>query len=621
MAPHVKAPLPIQQRIIPTPRQFEKINEIHYFHRHRHGFDLPVILLPANAAPAEKSAAGILQERLLRIFNSIGPESKYDKSMIPIIEGDIHTLTPNPKRLIFNIGRTNLHRKINEDSGSTALLGKKQGYMIKCIQSNYGYIVLLSSPTPIGHYYAATTAIQMLQDDAFIYHNATVVDYPDFAGRSYLLKKWHSEKDAHRALNGIMRMSRNKLNTVYIGYGQTGKQRWFDPEPHYIKGVKAVGKICQKSGVMNLAVMVNPYYHLGFEASIEDLDEKTIHTWTHSNPVHIQQLKNLFKIGLDAGAKTIMLATDDFVPHQGHNPKRYSLYAESDKKRFINLQNAHAHVISTLYRWVKRRYPGTRFEYTPPWYSNEHINRSAGQAEIYFNELIPQIPNDIAILWTGPTIRSLSIDMADLFRFKTLIQRWPMLWDNTLYARSLETNRYGGYATYYPEKARMCNLFEPYDTYKPKRFYLYSNGGHLYVNGYADSEIEKIKFATVADYEWYTAAYHPEKSLWKAMVRSFGEHVSRLLLYFNDAYYGLYSICMRMEFYDTNSEYLKEGVEAGIVRGRFYLKQLNQRLDDIVAALPSGHLLIDELERLRNRQKRRFVRLIQNYHGINKVKE
>ena len=60
--------------------------------------------------------------------------------------------------------------------------------------------------------------------------------------------------------------------------------------------------------------------------------------------------------------------------------------------------------------------------------------------------------------------------MADLHRYKSLIGRWPMIWDNTLYARNLETKRYGGYTTYYPGKVRMCNLFEPYDTYKPKIF-------------------------------------------------------------------------------------------------------------------------------------------------------
>ena len=41
----------------------------------------------------------------------------------------------------------------------------------------------------IGNYYAATTAVQLFENDKFVYHNATVVDYPDFLGRSYVFKK------------------------------------------------------------------------------------------------------------------------------------------------------------------------------------------------------------------------------------------------------------------------------------------------------------------------------------------------------------------------------------------------------------------------------------------------
>ena len=135
-------------------------------------------------------------------------------------------------------------------------------------------------------------------------------------------------------------------------------------------------------------------------------------------------------------------------------------------------------------------------------------------------ELTALIPQEIAIIWTGPTVRSLSLDMADLHRYRDLIGRWPMLWDNTLYARNLETEVYGGYTTYYPGKVRMCNLFEPLDTDRPADFHELNDGRHMYVNGAAESEVYRIKFATVADYEWNTSAYIPELSLWKALVKA-----------------------------------------------------------------------------------------------------
>jgi hypothetical protein len=95
-----------------------------------------------------------------------------------------------------------------------------------------------------------------------------------------------------------------------------------------------------------------------------------------------------------------------------------------------------------------------------------------------------------------------------------------MLWDNTLYARNIESKRYGGYTTYYPGKVRMCNLFEPYETMSPEGFHNYNHSRKLYVNGHAYSETYKIKYATVADYSWNTAAYHPERSLWNILYLS-----------------------------------------------------------------------------------------------------
>ena len=37
------------------------------------------------------------------------------------------------------------------------------------------------------------------------------------------------------------------------------------------QGIKEAGKLCRESGVMSLAMMVNPYSHLGFEPSADQL--------------------------------------------------------------------------------------------------------------------------------------------------------------------------------------------------------------------------------------------------------------------------------------------------------------------------------------------------------------
>ena len=397
-------------------------------------------------------------------------------------------------------------------------------------------------------------------------------------------------------------MSRFKLNKVYVKYTSADKnsQR---PNPVYLRGVEQAGKRWTGSGVMSLAMQVNPYAHFDFFPSVESLSEDERYLWTHSNPASLAMLKDLFKIGLDAGADTLMFRADDRVPHTGKNSQDYILYTNEDKNRFVNLQNAQAYIINRLKDWIDKDYPGTRFEFCPPWYSNDFINRADGQADTYFRELTIQIPSDVAIVWTGPAVRSLSIDMADIHRFKDLTGSWPMVWDNTLYARSIEREHYGGYTAHYPGKVRMCNLFEPFDTYRPENFHRYSSAGHIYINANAYRETYKAKLATVADYLWNTSAYNPELSMWKVLNQTYGTACAKQLIYFNDAYYGLYQICLRREAGDAGKTYTD--------RGSAFIEAMNDCLQRIDKAGCAGQILLQELGGLGDRLKRRFEDLAQ----------
>jgi len=597
--PYFDRQLTLEERIIPTPKSFQKVNTVAYYDPRLPESHLPVIVLPENPAPAERTAARILQKKITEVLDKAMPA---EKLAVRIVEKDFSLDDLLKAKLILSIGRNRVYQKIQPDLPLQLIRGKKQGYIIKAETFGSAHVIFLIGETPPASFNAAATAVQLFENYEGAYHNATVIDYPDFLGRPYAFKIWKNDKELQNDLKNIERMSLFKLNKVYAGYIRSDNIL-LKKNPLYLKGIKEAGKISRTSGVMSLAIMVNPYSHFTFEASVEKLSPEARYTWIHSSPQSFNNLKDFIKIGLDAGADTVMLLADDFVPHTGKNRKNYSLYTREDKKRFVNLQNAQAHIINRLKQWIDKEYPGTRFEFCPPWYSNEHIDRSQGKAEIYFKELTFQIPDDVAIIWTGPTIRSLSVDMADLNRYKSLIGRWPMFWDNTLYARNLETQRYGGYTTYYPGKVRMCNLFEPYDTYRPKSFQKYNDGRQMYINGDAYTEVYKIKYATVADYQWNTTAYNPELALWKVLYRRYGPALAEELLRFNDAYYGLYDMFLRMDFEGVNDTYIKNG--------KIFLKDLENCLHTISQALTGNQSLLKELENYRDRQKNRLEKFSQ----------
>ncbi len=603
LKPYFDKPLPLVERIIPTPKRLQKIDDIIFYDSNAANVDLPVIVLPQNPAPAELSAAKILGDKISGILSRVMPLQQYGSgsSKIRVFKSDYPLESISNPSLVFSIGRSAVYRKEQPNLPLSVVRDKAQGYVIKAVRVGSAQIVFLYGATPIANYYAAATAVQLFETDRAVYHNATVVDYPDFLGRTYTFKDWKNSAELENDLKGLPRLSRYKLNKVYLGFNRRGRQ-WRLTDDLFRRGIKDAGQWCRETGLMSLAMMVNPYSHLGFEPSVDELDDQLRYTWTHGSPQSFAMLKNVFKPALNAGAETIMLLADDHVPHTGRNRQNYSLYTAEDKTRFVTLQNAQAHVINQLKQWIDSEYPGTRLEFCPPWYANEHIDRSDGKAENYFQDLVFQIPQDVAIIWTGPTVRSLSIDMADLHRYRNLIGRNPMLWDNTLYARSHESPNYGGYPAHYPGKIRMCNLFEPYDAYRPSGFEKYNDGRQMYINGPAYSEVYRIKFATVADYEWNTSAYIPERSLWKALVKNYGMPGAEQLLRFNDAYYSAYELVLQLKSEGIKPQNVK-AAEKLLIDMRDYLKNIS-------ALLPDQKRLVQELRHYLNNQEKQLTEIV-----------
>ena len=125
----------------------------------------------------------------------------------------------------------------------------------------------------------------------------------------------------------------------------------------------------------------------------------------------------------------------------------------------------------------------------------------------------------------------------------------------------------------------------------------------MYTNGSAYSEVYKLKYATVADYGWNTAAYNPELSLWKVLCQTYGPTVAEKLIRFSDAYYGIYGACLRMEMEGIKDRY--------ITNGKRFLNDLDDCLSEISQALPENHPLPGELKKSRDKQKKRFEKFSQ----------
>jgi hypothetical protein len=252
--------------------------------------------------------------------------------------------------------------------------------LLETEETGAAHVAFLVGETAVGSFYAAATAAQLIEAERCVYRSAAVIDHPDFLGRSYLLTRRESLAELDRDLDGLEMMSRQKLNKAHAGYeGRT--KAWHRPDVLFKAGIDEIGRWCRENGGMSLGIMVDPYSHFQFEPAEEPLNHEARCTWTHDDAQSRERLRKLVELGLKAGAGTVMLLADDYVPHVGRNRMNFSLFTPEDRARFVNPQNAQAHVIKRLKGWIDRDYPGTRFEFCPPWYANEFIDRSQGKAE------------------------------------------------------------------------------------------------------------------------------------------------------------------------------------------------------------------------------------------------
>jgi len=528
--------------------------------------------------------------------------------------------------IVFYIGNTNFREKLKNELKK--IVGEEEGYVIKAV--NDEEIVLLGN-TPKGDYYAVTTVMQLLSKQGKYYHHAEIIDYPDFKGRSYLLyvfkNKWTLEQnnkltteeiektlqqnliDIDDEVASVQKLANYKLNKIYNNYGHLSK-KWWSPGKVFKNEFKRLGDKNKELGnVINLSLMINPYFHFDYESQEENLPDSLRQVFSHSKPEDLNKMKEVIKIGLDNGAKTVMICADDFVPHKGTERGIYTLFTDGDKKAFYNMAHAQTFMLGEINNWLKKDYGDIRLEFCPAPYLNEFVDYSRGSAEAFFRELASHMPKDVAVIWTGNTVRSTSYDVADIRRYTSYIEKKPMLWDNTPYARELEGGN-GGYPAHYPGKAVMCNLFEPYDIIVPDNFVDIMDS-HIYSNGETLKERWKIKYASFADFAWNTNSYDPDMSLFRVLISEFGKKGALKLLQFNDTYYNLVSVwaTIRNGKENANDEHPYKITETQIEKGKKSIKKLKAIYKTLKKSVNNKKLL-DELKIKMERKEKQFNEVI-----------
>ncbi len=504
--------------ILPTPKEIKSAEPYQFHFEGSDTLPLPIILIPLKSEKQTRAAADLLKSKIDGVFaKHFGTDSIQGIQIIA--GGDPGEIGEGG--LIFSLGDRSLARGMEN----------LQGYVIRTDTLNSN-LIHLSGASARGDFYAAATAIQML--DGFLFYRADIRDFPDIHERAFMVSPVTAASNTIDYIPHLTEMAGMKLNFAYLDYYRS-KTLWQQESTAYLDGLKAIGKENRTTEMLSLAQMVNPYAFLPEGAMVDSLDTDLRERWTHSGDASMERLKVQLHEGLKAGATTLVLCTNDHLPLSPEG--NYNLYSQKDNENYLNLQAAHLEMIRSVLSWRNGIDRGIGIEFLSPWYSNNELGLSRGQAERYLVDLASKLPEDLKFLWTGPSIRSADISKVDFKRYQELSGRELVLMDNTLGSLSdlsFDTLSMNGNHM----KLRSLSLFDPFAVDFSDPFALLEGNGKMLVNAPLSSEIMKLRMATAADFMWNTGDYNPDISIYKVLVSGFGEIITTELYVFNDAYYS-----------------------------------------------------------------------------------
>lgn len=196
--------------IIPTPKKMERQESVD-FYAQGDTSSLPVIIIPADADPLTKLAGTLLRDALSsRIITPLEKNGK--KPEIRVISADHADI--NTRGLVFVLGKTSLYPKYDDSLPLAGIAGHPQGYYIYTPQ-DMTRVIFLRGNTSEGVYYAVQSAIQLIDDNQPVFHNAQIIDYPDFENRYFSLGTLPDRNKASQYADIAGELAGYKMNGVF----------------------------------------------------------------------------------------------------------------------------------------------------------------------------------------------------------------------------------------------------------------------------------------------------------------------------------------------------------------------------------------------------------------------
>jgi hypothetical protein len=200
------------EALIPRPKKVTKMESVIFCKPGKKADKLPVIVIPDNADVIVMNAARLIQGALQ---NSIAQSGNCGKNIpvIRIVKERFKNHTGD-SILIISLGKTALYNNYQEILPQHEIVNHPQGYFI-FTPGDLPNLIIIGANNSTGLYYAALTAVQMIDDQAPVFHNARIVDYPDFPNRFYAIEVLKDADEANQQGEFARELISYKLNGAF----------------------------------------------------------------------------------------------------------------------------------------------------------------------------------------------------------------------------------------------------------------------------------------------------------------------------------------------------------------------------------------------------------------------
>ena len=168
------------EAIVPTPKKYQKMESVFLSTSGAKNEQNLLILIPDNPDLLLIKAAELIRNAVNMSLES-GESNQVAVPKIQVVKNVTHLQTEK-SRLIFSLGSTDLFRNFQARLPLADIRPYPQGYFIHST-SDLPNIVFLGGNNSTGIYYAALSVLQMIDKKSPVFHNARIIDYPDFANR------------------------------------------------------------------------------------------------------------------------------------------------------------------------------------------------------------------------------------------------------------------------------------------------------------------------------------------------------------------------------------------------------------------------------------------------------